>query len=157
MMQSSTLKWLLIVLLPITMGWKMVVQPERPDEIANAVFKFLKDQKFDVRATAESIEDMPIVEASSETCHLRIARVSPLGHEAELVRRASRPSEHIFYVFRGVDYPKQPVRQTLANYFWFKFLLELGLVSRVPPVFAVMTSCAAEQLPWAAMGAQGPT
>jgi hypothetical protein len=156
-MQSSTLKWLLIVLLPITIGWKVAIQPERPGEIEDAVFQFLKDQKFDVRATAESIEDMPIVEASSETCNLRLARVSPMGHEAELVRRASKPNEHIFYVFRGVEYIKQPTYKTLANYFWFKFLLELGVVSRVPPVFAVMTSCPAEQLPWAKMGAQGPT
>jgi hypothetical protein len=157
MMQTSTLKWLLIVLLPITMGWKVVIEPENPGEIQNAVLKFLKDQRFDVRATDESIEDMPIIEASSETCHLRIARVSPLGHEAELVRRASKANEHIFYIFRGVGYSKQPIRQTLTNYFWFKFLRELGLVSRVPPVFAVMTSCAAERLPWTEMGAQGPT
>jgi hypothetical protein len=157
MMQSSTLKWLLIVLMPITMGWKVVIQPENPGETRDAVFKFLKDQKFDVRTTDESIEDMPIIEASSDTCHLRIARVSPLGHEAELVRRASKADERIFYVFRGADYSKQPIGQTLANYFWFKFLRELGLVSRVPPVFAVMTSCAAERLPWTEMGAQQPT
>jgi hypothetical protein len=157
MMQSSTLKWLLLVLIPITIGWKLAVKPENPGEIQDAVFRFLKDQKFDVRATDESIEDMPTIEARNEACHLRIARVSPLGHEAELVRRASKANEKIFYVFRGVEYPRQPVRRTLANYFWFKFLRELGFVSRVPPVFAVMTSCAGEQLPWTEMGAQQPT
>ena len=107
--------------------------------------------------TDESIENMPVIGARNETCHLRIARVSPLGHEAELVRRASAANDRIFYVFRGVEYQEQPVRRTLANYFWFRFLRELGLVSRIPPVFAVMTSCRSEQIPWAEMGAQEPT
>jgi hypothetical protein len=30
------------------------------------------------------------------------------------------------------------------------------LVSRVPPVLAVVTSCDAEQLPWSALGSQEP-
>ena len=156
-MQSLTLKWLLVVLVPMTICWKIMNKPENPGETQDAVSKFLKDQKFDVRVTEESIEDMPIIEASRGSCHLRIARVSPLGHEAELVRRTSKPGEQVFYVFRGADYSKQPIGQTLANYFWFRFLRELGLVSRVPPVFAVMTSCVAEHLPWSQMGAQEPT
>ena len=63
----------------------------------------------------------------------------------------------IFYVFRGIEYQEQPVRRTLANYFWFRFLRELGWVSRIPSVFAVITSCENEQIPWADMGAQEPT
>lgn len=139
------------------MGWKVVLAPEDPSETYDAVIKFLKDQKFDVRTTGESIEYMPVIEARNETCHLRIAKISPLGYEAELVRRASATNDRIFYVFRGVEYQKQPVRRTLANYLWFRFLRELGLVSRVPPVFAVMTSCGSEQIPWAEMGTQEPT
>jgi hypothetical protein len=135
----------------------MTLRSENLGETRDAVIKFLKDQKFDVHLTDESLEDMPVIEGRNETCHLRIARVSPLGHEAELVRRASATNDRIFYVFRGVEYQKQPVRRTLANYFWFRFLRELGLVSRIPPVFAVMTSCGSEQIPWAEMGAQEPT
>lgn len=157
MMQSSALKWFIVLVLIPTMGWKFALQPEGLGEIHDAVIKFLKDQKFDVRTTDESIEDMPVIEAKNQACHLRIARVSPLGHEAELVRRSSATNDRIFYVFRGVEYQEQPVRRTLANYFWFRFLRELGLVSRIPPVFAVMTSCRSEQIPWAEMGAQGPT
>jgi hypothetical protein len=157
MMQSSALKWFIVLMLIPTIGWKVALQPENLGEIHDAVVKFLKDQKFDVRTTGESIEDMPVIEATNETCHLRIARVSPLGHEAELVRKVSATNDRIFYVFRGVEYQEQPLRRTLANYFWFRFLREIGLVSRIPPVFAVMTSCKGKQIPWAEMGAQEPT
>jgi hypothetical protein len=156
MMQSSVLKWFIVLVLIPTIGWKVALQPENLGEVQDAVIEFLKAQKFEVRTTGESIEDMPVIEARSEACHLRVARVSPLGHEAELVRRASATNDRIFYVFRGVEYREQPVRRTLANYFWFRFLRELGLVKRIPPVFAVMTSCRSGQIPWGEMGAQGP-
>jgi hypothetical protein len=103
------------------------------------------------------MEYMGIIDARSRSCQLRVARVSPLGHQADLVRRASATSDRTFYVFRGTVYPEQPVRLTVASYLWFRFLRELGLVSRVPPVLAVVTSCDAEQLPWNALGSQGPT
>lgn len=156
MILSSALKWSIVLVLVPTMAWKIVLQPENLGETHEAVVKFLNGQKFDVRMTGESIENMPVIEARNETCHLRIARVSPFGHEAQLVRRASTASDRIFYVFRGVEYQEQPVRRTLANYFWFRFLREIGWVSRIPPVFAVMTSCGNKQIPWAEMGAQEP-
>jgi hypothetical protein len=157
MILSSALKWSIVLVLIPTMAWKIVVQPENLGETHEAVVKFLKDQKFDVRMTDESIETMPVIEARNGVCRLRIAKVSPFGHEAELVRRASTASDHIFYVFRGIEYQEQPVRRTLANYFWFRFLRELGWVSRIPSVFAVITSCENEQIPWADMVAQEPT
>lgn len=157
MILSSVLRWSILLVLIPTMTWKIVLRPENSGETHEAVVEFLKGQKFDVRMTDESIEDMPVIEARNETCHLRIARVSPFGHEAALVRRASMASDHIFYVFRGVEYQEPPVRRLLANYFWFRSLRELGLVSWVPPVFAVMTSCGIGQIPWAEMGAQEPT
>lgn len=156
MILSSAFKWSIMLVLIPTMTWKIVVRPENLGETHEAVVKFLKDQKFDVRMTDESIETMPVIEARNETCRLRIARVSPLGHEAELVRKASTASDRIFYVFRGVEYQAQPIRRTLADYFWFRFLRELGWVSRIPPVFVVMTSCENEQIPWAEMGTQEP-
>lgn len=156
-MQSSALKWFTMLVLIPTMGWKVGFKPEDPSEVHDAIVKFLKDQKFDVRTTGESIENMPVIEGKNEACRLRIARVSPFGYEAELVRRASVPNDRIFYVFRGVQYREQPVRRTLANYFWFRFLQYLHWVSRIPPVFAVMTSCVDRQIPWTELGAQEPT
>jgi hypothetical protein len=143
-------------LLPLTIGWKMAVKPENPLEIQNAIVEFLTKQKFDVTVTGEGLEYMAIIDARSHSCQLRVTRISPLGHQADLVRQASAASDHTFYLFRGTVYAEQPVRLTVASYFWFRFLRELGLVSRVPPVLAVATSCDAEQLPWSALGSQGP-
>jgi hypothetical protein len=154
---SSALKWSVIVLLPLTIGWKLAVRPENPVEIQNAIVEFLTKQQFDVSVTDEGMEYMGVIEARSRSCQLRVARVSPLGHEAVLVRHASATSDRTFYVFRGTVYPEQPVRLTVASYLWFRFLRELGLVARVPSVLAVVTSCDAEQLPWSALGSQEPT
>jgi hypothetical protein len=154
---SPALKWLVIILLPLTIGWKAVSQPENVVEIQNAIVAFLTKQQFDVRVTDENMEYMGIIDARSRSCRLRVARVSPLGHEAGIVRRASTMSDRTFYVFRGTVYREQPIRLTVASYLWFRFLRDLGLVSRVPSVLAVVTSCDAEQLPWSTLGLQGPT
>jgi hypothetical protein len=144
-------------LLPLTIGWKLAGKPENPVEIQNSIVEFLTKQQFDVSVTGETMEYMGTVGARSRSCQLRVARVSPLGHEADLVRQASTKSDRTFYVFRGTVYHEQPVRLTVASYLWFRFLRELGVVSRVPPVLAVVTSCDAEQLPWSALGSQEPT
>jgi len=153
---SPALEWSVIVLLPLTIGWKAVGKPENPIEIQNSIVEFLTKQQFEASVSDENMEYMSIINARSRSCQLRVARVSPLGHEADLVRQASAASDRTFYVFRGTVYPEQPVRLTVASYLWFRFLRELGLVSRVSPVLAVVTSCDAEQLPWSALGSQGP-
>jgi hypothetical protein len=144
-------------LLPLTIGWKLAGKSENPIEIQNSIVEFLTKQQFDVSLTDENMEYMAIIGARSRSCQLRVARVSPLGHEIDLVHQASTTSDRTFYVFRGTVYREQPVRLTVASYLWFRFLRELGLVSRVPPVLAVVTSCDAEQLPWSALGSQEPT
>jgi hypothetical protein len=153
---SPALKWSMVILLPLTISWKATARPENPVEIQNAIIGFLTEQKFDVSVTDQSMEYMGIVEARSRSCQLRVAKISPLGHETDLVRRASSPSDRTFYVYRGAVYAEQPVRRTVAGYLWFRFLRELGVVSRIPPVLAVVTSCNAEQLPWSALGSQQP-
>jgi hypothetical protein len=145
------------MMLPLTIAWKVAVKPENPVEVQNAIVEFLTEQQFDVSVTDESMEYMSIISARSPSCQLRVARISPLGHEADLVRQVTAASARIFYVFRGNVYREQPVRLTLMNYLWFRFLRELGLASRVPPVLAVTASCDAEQLPWSALRSQQPT
>jgi hypothetical protein len=151
------LKWSVIILLPLTIGWKLAVKPEDPIEIQNAIVEFLTKQEFDVRLTEKSVEYMGVIEARSPWCHLRVARVSPLGHETTLIRHESAGTDRIFYVFRGTVYPEQPVRLTIASYLWFRFVRELGLVRRIPSVLAVASSCDAERLPWSALPLQGPS
>lgn len=154
-MRSLALKLSIAIVLPLTIGWKAAVKPENPIDVKDSIVKFLAREGFDVRVTNDSLEYMPVIEARSASCHLRVTRVSPLGHEARLVRRTG--TERAVFVFRGTAYPEQPVPLTVASYLWFRSLRELGLVSRVPPVLAVVGSCDANQLPWGHLGSQQPT
>lgn len=144
-------------MLPLTVACKLSVRPESSVNLQNAIVGFLTEHHFAVTVTDEVMEYMPIISARSGSCQLRVARISPLGHEADLVRQATARDDRTFYVFRGAVYREQPVRRTVANYLWFRFLHELGLVLRVPPVLAVMSSCEAERLPWGALAYQQPT
>jgi hypothetical protein len=154
---SPALKWMLIVLIPLTIGWKLMLKPEDPVEIQNAIAVFLAEQKFEVVVSDENLEYMHIVDARSPSCHLRVARVSPLGHEADLIRRLNELNGRTYFVFRRVVYSDQPVYLTVVNYIWFRFLRELGFVSRVPPVLAVVASCETDQLPWSMLRSLEPT
>ena len=153
---SPALRWSIIILLALTIAWKLAIKAENPIEIRDAIVEFLANQKFDVTVTQEAMYYMPIIEASSASCHLRVMRVSPLGNEVDVVHSFGGSTDHIFFVFRRSIYTQQPVRLTVASYLWFRFLLELGLVSRIPPVIAVISSCDAEQLPWSVLRAQDP-
>ena len=88
---------------------------------------------------------------------MRVARISPLGHEADLIRRLNEPNGRTYYVFRRVVYADQPVYLTVVNYIGFRFLRELGFVARVPPVLAVVASCEADKLPWSMLRSLEPT
>ena len=154
---SLALRWSILILLPLTIAWKLAVKPENPIEIEDAIVEFLANQKFNVTVTKEAMYYMmPIIEASSASCSLRVMRVSPLGDEANVVHSFGGSTDHIFFVFRRSVYTQQPVWLTRTSYLWFKFLVELGLVSRIPPVIAIASSCNAEQLPWGVLRAQDP-
>ena len=122
----------------------------------NAIVEFLANQQFDVTVTKETLYYMPIIEASSASCSLRVMRVSPLGNEVDVVHSFRGSTDHIFFVFRRSVYTQQPVRLTVASNLWFRLLRKLGLISRIPPVIAVVSSCNAEQLPWSVLRAQDP-
>jgi len=153
---SLALRWSILILLPLTIAWKLAVKRENPIEIQNAIVEFLASQQFDVTVTKEPMYFMPLIEASSASCSLRVLRVSPLGDEANVVHSFVGSTDHIFFVFRRSVYTQQPVWLTRTSYLWFKFLVQLGLVSRIPPVIAVASSCNAEQLPWSVLRAQDP-
>jgi hypothetical protein len=145
---SPALKWSLALLLPLTLGWKLASKPDDPSEVKNFIVEFLAQQQFNVIVTKEAILDIHVIEASSGSCRLLVGNISPYGVDAELVQHFSTATDRTFIVFRGTIYDKQPVLLTTVNYLWFRLLSALGLVSHIPPVLAVVSSCDAEQLPW---------
>jgi hypothetical protein len=155
MKYSPALRWSICILLPLTIAWKLAIKREDPIEIQDAIVEFLANQRFDVTVTSDLMFE-PIIEANSDSCRLRVARASPVLDEVNSVRSLGASTDHIFFVFRRTVYTQQPVRLTVASYFWFRFLRELGLVSRIPAVLAVISSCDAEQLPWSSLRLQDP-
>ena len=150
---SPALKWSVAVLLVLTFSWKLAVKPDNPIEIQESIVEFLANNDFTVSVTNRRmedmpIEDMPIIEASSGSCLLHIAKISPLGSDADVVRRLGTTTDRTFFIFRGAVYGKQPDGLTVASYLWFRFFRQLGLVSRIPPIIAVVSSCDVEWLPW---------
>jgi hypothetical protein len=152
----SALRWWLIVLLPLTIAWKLAIKAEDPAEVQKSIIEFLRQQDFAIAITDDRMEYMDIIRATSPSCELQVAKISPLGHEADLVRKVAPPGDRTFYLYRGKVYQDQPIRLTVQDYFLYRTLRELGFARRVPPVLAVTSSCEAERLPWRALARQQP-
>ena len=126
------------------------IQPDNQDSLTEHLVKFFERNRFNVVVTDDIVNYMPIIRATSASCDLQIARLTPDGSNRDLIRHLTAGTDRSFIVFRGEVYTRQPVSWTVLNYLWSRFLRELGLTRHVAPVIAVAsnTSCDAENLPW---------
>src|SRR5262249_37510586 len=147
---SPALKWFIVLLLPLTLCWKLTVRPDDSTKLGYNIVKFLTDQHFDVTVTDEEMNGMPIVRADADGCRMLIARISAQGWERDMIPGRATSNDSVFVVFRGRVYANQPTWLTVVSHLWSRFLYELGLVPHVTPVIAVVasTSCNANRLPW---------
>ena len=154
---SPALKWFIVLLLPLTLAWKVAVSPDNANDLELEIVKFLRSQQFDVISTSETMNYMPVIQATSSSCRMLVAKIVPNGSSGDLVRDLATASDRVFFVFRGQFYARQPILYTAFHYLWSRFLRELGLARHITPVLAVVatTSCDAEQLPWDILHRQG--
>ena len=148
---SPAFKWLVALVLPLSLAWKLTVGHDDPSELASEIVKFLSHQAFDdVVLTEMTVDSMPIVRATSGSCRVLVAKVNPNGSNQNLVRDLATATDHVFIVFRGSVYTQQPILLTVANYLWSRSLRELGVARRITPVIAAVASasCNIERLPW---------
>jgi hypothetical protein len=148
-------KLLLLVLLPVTLGWKLAVRPHDPGELSDKdaqlkVANFLARQHFKVSLSDKVEQGQPTVRAGAGACRLVVMKSPPLGWDRELIRSQTAPGDEVFVVFAGKIYAEQPTWLTVTNFLWSRFQRELGLRAEATPVFAVIatTNCAAHRLPW---------
>jgi len=136
-------------LLPLTLCWKLAValKPNEPKK-ADPIVEFLAQHQFNVAVGEEIIYGSPVITASSGDCRLLAAKISPLGDSIDEVQSFATKADRTFIVFRGAIYNTQPLLLTFVDYVWFRSLSRLGLVSHIPIVLAVVSSCDAEHLPW---------
>jgi hypothetical protein len=147
---SSAFRWSIAVILLVALGWKIAIQPDDPNHLKQDLIKFLERNHFSVVVTDEMVNYQPIIRATTASCDLQIARLTPDGSNRDLIRHLVAGTDRSFIVFRGTVYAQQPVFWTVLNYFWSRFLRELALFEHITPVIsvAVNSSCNAEQLPW---------
>ena len=139
----------MLVFLPLTLGWKWVATSPDPEKIRYAIVKFLADHQFSIAPERETILDIPIIRATAKGCRLLVGNVSPYGVDKEIAEHFGSAGDRRMFVFGGATYAQQPILRTTVNYLWSKFLLDLGVISTIPPVLVVASSaCDAEQLPW---------
>ena len=150
MNSSRALRWCIALVLFLSVAWKIAIPPENPDELKDDLVKFFERHHFNVVVTDETVNYTPIMEATTASCQLQIARLTPDGSNRDLIQHFAAGKDRSFVVFRGAVYEQQPVFLTVLAYLWSRFLRELGLIRHITPVIAVATNsaCDAERLPW---------
>jgi len=147
---SGAFRCSIAAVLLLTVGWKIAKQPETQDDLKNDLVKFFERNHFNVVVSDELVNYTPVIRATKASCDLQIATLIPDGSNRDLIRHLAAGTDRSFVVFRGKVYAQQPVFWTVLDYFWSRFLCELGLVEHITPVIsvAVNSSCNGEGLPW---------
>src|SRR5262249_43486974 len=144
------------LLLAVTLGWKVVARSTaayQPNEreVQHQIAEFLVQQHFSVTVSQEVEEGKPAIAATAGPCRMLVAVSPALGWDRDLIRRYAEADDHVFVVFRGRVYPRQPTLSTVFDALWSRFRRELGFTVQAHPVLAVVarSGCGAEDLPWA--------
>ena len=154
MSSSSAFKWILTAVLLLSIAWKVSVPSDDQNDWTDRVVKFFERNHFDVVVTKQMVDYVPIVQASTASCRLQIARIAPDGVDQDLVRHLTMGTDRLFIIFRGRMYTEQPIFWIRISYLWLARLRELRLTKHIPPVIAVIanSSCDVERLPWNEFG-----
>ena len=150
MNSSDAFRWSIAGVLLLAIAWKIAIQPDDPNYLKADLIKFFERNHFSVVATDQMVNDTLIIRATTDSCHLLVARLTPDGSNRDLIRHLAAGTDRSFVVFRGTVYARQPILRTVLDYLWSRFLRELGLAGHITPVIAVTvsSSCNAERLPW---------
>lgn len=132
----------------LAVGWKVAAQIEIQNYQTDDLVTFFERNHFEV--ATDVVSGVPIVQATTASCRLQVARLSPDGSNRDLVQHLIAGQDRSFVVFGGAVYVQQPIFWTVLSYFRSRFLRELGFSERAAAVISVAanSSCNAEQLPW---------
>jgi hypothetical protein len=155
---SPVLKWILLLLLLISLAWKSAIRIDYSSNLEEKIRSFLVRNHFIVTVSEEMIRDHRTFQASRAACRMLITEISSRGWERDSISSRATVVEQVFIVFGGKIYAEQPTWLTASDFLWYKLLSELGLKVRPTPLIAVIAtkSCNAERLPWYELGSAGP-
>jgi hypothetical protein len=152
---STALKWFLILALPLTLGLKLVVRPDRSvaseTDVQQKVAEFFRRQHFAVALADRTGEGQYMLRASAGPCRILVARSDPMAWDSAAIRQNATNGDRVFVVFRGRTYDDQPTWLTVPYFLWSRFERELGMRAEAAPLLSVIATadCGAERLPWA--------
>jgi len=146
---SPAFKWLIGLLLPLTLLVKFAAGADDADEFTVRIANFLAQRGFQDVKVEEVTSGLEMVRAESGECHLIVVDVSGKGWTRELIRNLGAKDDRVFYVFRGSVYEHAPTWLTATNDLYVRSLRKIGL-ARAALVIGVSASpsCSADQLPW---------
>jgi hypothetical protein len=75
---SGAFRWSIAGVLLLTIGWKIAIQPDDPNYLKEDLIKFFERNHFNVVVTDEMVNDTPIIRATKASCHLQVARLTPM-------------------------------------------------------------------------------
>ena len=151
---STALKWFLILALPLTLGLKLVVRPDRSvasaADVQQTVAEFFLRQRFTVALPDRTGEGQYMLRASAGPCRILVASSNPMAWDSAAIRRNATDGDRVFVVFRGRTYEDQPTWLTVSYFLWSRVERELGLRAQAAPLLSVIATagCGAERLPW---------
>ena len=150
MSSSGAFRWFIAGVLLLAIAWKIAIRPEERGHLEEDLIKFFERNQFKVVVTDELVNYMPIIRATSASCQLQIARLTPDGSNRDLIRHFAAGLDRSFVVFAGKVYAQQPKPLTVLHYLWSRLLREVGFIEHISPVVSVAmnSSCDAERLPW---------
>jgi hypothetical protein len=143
---SPTFKWLIAILLPLTLAWKLSVKAGDNDHVEKDVIAFLTWQGFHAAKDANS----RIILAVNGSCHMHVMIVFNNGADRDMMRSLVAADESLIFVRQGKVYQEQPVLLTVSAELWSRLLRKLGLTDRREFVLAVVAQrqCDADRLAW---------
>ena len=156
---SRALKWFVVLLLPLTLGWKALLysnDSNDPTETSeDRVAKFLASHQYNLAGIQKMTGEMQIVRATAGySCKMLVAQTSSRGWHRDMIRELAAPEDQTFVVFHGKVYSDQPMFLTITDFLWRKFLSQLGLKVSPTVVLSVIATkeCDAARLPWQELG-----
>jgi hypothetical protein len=155
---SSALKWVLLLVLVTSLGWKSAVRIDYSTNLEDKIRSFLIRNHFLVTVSEEIIRDHRTFRASKASCQMLVTELSHRGWERDAMTKRATAMEKVFIVFGGEIYADQPTWRTASDFLWYKVLSEIGLKVRPTPLLAVIATktCDAERLPWYELASAEP-
>jgi len=133
------------ILIPLTIGWKIVVPSHVESEMNGTLISFLTRNKFEIIAHDDSL-----IQARRGQCDIWIARLNSDGTNRQLIASHFSNVPLQFVVYQGAIYKEQPVYRTSIAFVLSRVLGQVGLIMEAAPSIVVYSSayCDVENLPW---------